>query len=120
SQNICPSTLVVAPAAVVANSGPASVTFKVKPNTVNKNSACTLIYSVTNARSCSITGLDGYNNNLTLNSAGDISSSQLSNPIQNSTKFSLACTQKDKDANGNYPVVTKTSMCYINANTIEK
>ncbi|MEI8062048.1 MAG: hypothetical protein WCG97_02010 [bacterium] len=102
-------------------SGPASISsFLINPDTVNKNESCTMSLKVDNAQSCIITGNNGDSINVGLDSLGSASTTKQSKGLLVTSMYTLTCSNKTKDAAGNFPTVSKTQKCYLNADSFEK
>jgi hypothetical protein len=104
------------------NTPPVSiVSFGVRPNIVNKNTSCNMYLKVDNAHSCSLSGTDGANLNITLYNEGNASTTLNTGPIQETTRFTLTCNGREEDNDGNYgPTVTKTATCSLNPSRTER
>ncbi len=102
-------------------SGPAVISyFVINPDTVNKNEPCSMNLKVDNAQACVITGNNGDNITVDLDSLGSASTTKQSAGLQVTSMYTLTCTNKTKDAAGNFPTVSKTQKCYLNADAFEK
>ncbi|MEI8061692.1 MAG: hypothetical protein WCG97_00140 [bacterium] len=104
----------------VDSSSPVISSFKVIPDTVNKGSPCFMPLKVSSSQACSILGTNGENISVGLDASGNSSTTLQSAGLTISSKYTLSCTGKTKDASGNYPVVTKSGRCFLNAATTEK
>ncbi|MEI8061691.1 MAG: hypothetical protein WCG97_00135 [bacterium] len=100
---------------------PAAISyFAINPDTVNKNESCLMNLKVDNAKSCIITGNSGDNISVDLDTFGSALTTKKSSGLKLTTLFTLTCTNRTKDASGNFPTVTKSAKCYLNADSFEK
>ncbi len=94
-------------------------TFLSKPTTVNKGNPCHIYLKVSDASQCSLSGTNGDNFDISLDSNGSVDTSITSGNITTDTKYNLTCTGKGKGLDGNDIITNDVTNCHFNPNQKE-